>query len=113
MHELSIVMSIVDLAEQTAKKNDANSIERIDLEIGKLAGIQMDALHFAWDSGVRESVLENAERVIHTIPGKGICEDCGIQFEMENIYDECPKCGSYFNKIISGKELRVKSLIIN
>jgi len=113
MHELSVVMSIVELAEKAAEENKANSIERIDLEIGDLAGIEMKALQFAWNSGVKNSILENSERVIHTVRGEGICKDCNTTFQMENIYDVCPSCGSYFNKIVSGKELRVKSLIIN
>ena len=38
MHELSIVLSIVDIAEQQVALNDAQSVEEIELEIGQLAG---------------------------------------------------------------------------
>lgn len=113
MHELSVVMGIVDLAEKKAREHHAEKISRIDLEIGVLAGIEYDALEFVWDAGVKSSLLEGANKVIHKIPGKGKCLECDTEFEMNHLFDECPSCKGYFNEIISGKELRVKSLIIN
>ena len=113
MHELSIVMNIVDLAEQTVRAHQARKIDSIVLHIGKLAGIEMDALEFVWESGVRGTVLEGAERKIEICPAIGHCLECGLKFEMEFIYDICPECNGYSKEIIAGKELRVKSLIIN
>lgn len=113
MHELSIVMGIVELAESKAKERQATTISRIDLEIGSIAGIEFDALDFAWEVGVRSTLLENAQRVINKIQARAECLECGDQFEMAQLYDTCPKCNSYFNKILCGKELRVKSIMIN
>ena len=50
MHELSIVMSIVDLANKEATKHQASAIEEIELDIGCLSGIDMDSFDFAWQS---------------------------------------------------------------
>ena len=47
MHELSIVMGIVDLATKQALANGAILIEEIELEIGCLSGIEMDSFEFA------------------------------------------------------------------
>ena len=108
MHELSIVLGIVDVA-----KANANRIERIELEIGKLAGVEPMALDFAWPEATKNTVLEHTERKIDYIPGKAECLECHTKFDMENIYDECPNCKSYFKDIIHGKELRVKALIVS
>lgn len=113
MHELSIALGIVKLAEKTAGEHNTNIVKRIDLDIGKLAGVEYDALEFVWNTAVKESVLEGAQKVINKIEGKAQCSECGTQFIMEKLYDNCPRCKSYFNEIISGKELRVRSLIIN
>ena len=40
MHELSIVMSIIDIAEQQAKKANAVWVDEIELDIGELSGMQ-------------------------------------------------------------------------
>jgi len=59
---------------------------------------------------VQNTVLENAEKEILIIQGKGKCIDCDTKFSMENIYDCCPNCGSNFKGILQGKELKVKTL---
>ena len=110
MHELSIAMGIVKIAEDETAKVNAEKVTKIQLEIGVLAGVEIDSLNFVWDSAVQNSVLENAEKEIIVINGIGKCVDCDAVFDMENIYDCCPKCGSNFKGILKGKELKVKSL---
>jgi Zn finger protein HypA/HybF involved in hydrogenase expression len=51
MHELSIVMSIVETAEEKVKEHHAQTVESIDLIIGDLAGVDSHALDFAWEGG--------------------------------------------------------------
>lgn len=113
MHELSIIMSIVDIAEKQMQCAEANTIEQIELEIGALSGVEMSSFDFAWPVAVRETVLESAERVINHIEGRGRCNDCKIEFTMTQVYDGCPNCNNHLIEIISGKQLRVKSLIVN
>lgn len=112
MHELSIVMSIVDLAQQEVQKAKANSVETIELEIGTLSGVEMEALNFAWQSSVSGTVLENAERIVHRPEGRAKCSGCDHLFNTNNYFDPCPKCGEFYTEIIKGKELRVKTLTL-
>jgi hydrogenase nickel incorporation protein HypA/HybF len=113
MHELSIAMSIVDIAEEEAQKANIKKFSAIELEIGTLSGIVMEALDFAWPEAVKNSVLENAERSISEIKAVAQCNDCGHKFEAQTLYDACPECGSYFTRLIQGKELRIKSLTVD
>ena len=110
MHELSIALGIVRIAENEAAKAAAEKVTKIELEIGVLSGIEIDSLNFIWDSAVKDSVLEDAEKAITIIEGIGKCVDCDTEFEMENIYDCCPNCNSNFKGILKGKELKVKAL---
>ena len=112
MHELSIAQSIVDIADEEARKAGAVAISKIELDIGLLAGIEFDAFDFAWPEAVRNTFLENAERVINKIPGKAQCVSCGHIFEMKDYFELCPECGAYNHEIISGKELKIKSIEI-
>lgn len=112
MHELSIVMSIVEIAREQAIKANAKNIEEIELDIGTLAGVELDALEFAWPEGVRSSMLENAKRKINRIEGRACCSDCNNMFTIENYYDACPECGSHLISITQGRELRVRSLVV-
>jgi hydrogenase nickel incorporation protein HypA/HybF len=113
MHELSIVMGIVDIAASAVQKAGARTVDSIELEIGELAGIEMDALYFAWDAAIKNTVLSGAKRDIHFLPGKANCLDCGEVFDMHQLYDPCPKCNNYLNEIIQGRELKVKALTVS
>ncbi|MCU0445607.1 MAG: hydrogenase maturation nickel metallochaperone HypA [Microscillaceae bacterium] len=113
MHELSIVLSIVEIAENELQKAQAHQIDKIELEIGTLAGVEMDALDFAWEAAVKNTVLAHAERKIQRIEAQARCLDCGLVYPIQQAWAECPACGEFFNEILQGKELRVKSLIVS
>lgn len=113
MHELSLVMSILDIASEQMRKHQANRLERIDLEIGNLAGVEMDAFEFAWEAAVANTDWEHAEKVIHRIPGRALCLECQSEYTMEQLFSPCPDCGEYLSELISGNELRIKSLVVD
>lgn len=112
MHELSIAQSIVQLAEQQAKSHNAQEIEELELEIGVLAGVELQSLEFALKSSVKGTMLEHAHIVRRDIAGEGICGDCEFIFPVKTLFTTCPQCGSFCVKIIKGKELRIKSLVV-
>jgi hydrogenase nickel incorporation protein HypA/HybF len=113
MHELSIVMSIIDIAQQQAMEAAAVTIDEIELDIGTMSGIEMDSFDFAWNQAIKSSVLEHALRKINRIEARALCLDCNAEFAIQNYYDACPVCGEHLLDILSGKELRVKSLVVS
>ncbi len=110
MHELSVALGIVRIAENEMAKVNAKEVELIELEIGTLAGIEFESLDFVWPSAVKGTVLEKAEKRIKKIPAKARCGDCERIYPIQFIYDNCPDCGSFLKSIVQGKELRVISL---
>lgn len=113
MHELSIAMGIIKIAEKETQKANKTKVLSIDLEIGALAGVELESLHYVWETAVKNTVLENAELNIDYKQAKAKCLECLKEFEMEKTYDSCPNCNSFFKEIIQGKELRIKSLEVN
>jgi hydrogenase nickel incorporation protein HypA/HybF len=113
MHELSIVLQVIDMAEKEATKYNAASIAAIELEIGELSGIEMSAFDFAWQQAVRSTMLQHAVKKVHRITGQGWCVECKALFPLHQLYECCPTCGAYSMDIRQGKELRVKCLEIN
>jgi hydrogenase nickel incorporation protein HypA/HybF len=112
MHELSIAVNIVEIAEESTVKEGATIVNEIELEIGSMSGVVLEAMELALKSAVKGTMLEKAKVKITTIPGKAKCADCGTEFEIEELYAPCPKCSNPFADIIQGKELKVKSLKI-
>ena len=113
MHELSLVMNIIEIAHEQMQLHHAHKLERIELEIGALAGVEMDAFLFAWEAAVADTDMDKTERIIHNIPGKAKCLQCDIEYQMDQLFSPCPTCGEYLNQLIQGKELRIKSLVVN
>lgn len=70
MHELSIVMSIIQIAEKESAKNNAAGVDEIELEIGDLSGIEMTAFDFAWAQAIRSTLLEKAKERSIILRGK-------------------------------------------
>lgn len=113
MHELSIALSIVELAEEEARKANAASISQVEVEIGTMAGIETDALLFAWDSVVLDTMAQQAKLVIHTVEAEAHCLECGKDFPAGHFFVQCPHCSSFRYQITKGKELRICSLMVD
>jgi hydrogenase nickel incorporation protein HypA/HybF len=113
MHELSIVASILDIAEKTSAENHQSDVLEIELEIGELAGVDMHAFDFAWNTSITNTILAKAKKTIHQPKGKARCLECERDFFIKAVYDACPYCHQYFNKVLGGQELKVVSLTLN
>ncbi len=113
MHELSIVQNILEIANHEVKKAGAEHVDQIDLDIGVLSGIEMDALIFAWNACVQNTILAKAKRNIQRIPAKAKCTVCNSLFETEDYFTPCPDCAEYLTDIVQGNELKIKQLIIS
>ncbi len=112
MHEMSIALSIIDIATKEAQKAGSDKITEIELEIGTLSGVEIEAMKFAMEFAVKNTLLENATVKIHEIPARFRCKTCMREFESDDQFSVCPDCNSYDQDIITGKELRVKSLVV-
>lgn len=112
MHELSIAMNIIEIAEDQAKRAGAVSVNEVELEIGTLSGVVIEALEFALESAAKGTILEDAKVNIHQIAGMAKCNQCGNEFGAGDYLTVCPACGNMHVEIIRGKELTVKTMKI-
>jgi hydrogenase nickel incorporation protein HypA/HybF len=112
VHEFSIAISIIEIAEKEAKAANANSITELVLDIGTQSGIEIYALETALEMAVINTSLEKAKIQINQIQAEAKCKDCSEVFIIENIFGPCPKCGGFYHEIISGKEMKIKSLLV-
>lgn len=113
MHEMSIAMNIIDIATEYAEKEKVLKVHEIEIEVGKLSGVEIDALTFALKTATLGTILENSKTQIVLLDGLANCLDCGQDIKIENLYTSCPNCGGYKLNIIAGKNLRIKSLSVD
>lgn len=110
MHEFSLAQNIVEIVTETANNAGKNTVSKIVLEIGEIAGVEVNALITALESLRPETVLSAAEIVIQNTKGVALCQKCNTKFQIHDLYSLCPNCNSFEKKIISGKEFTVKAI---
>jgi len=113
MHEMTIVHSIIEMAEKVMKEHDGRSIEAINIDIGKLVAVEPVALDLAWDYAIPNTVLDKAERRIAEIPGEAKCSHCDTVFALDTYYAPCPACGEFDYHIMNGEQLLIRSLVLH
>ena len=113
MHEMSIAMSIVDIACKEAQNDGASSISMIELDVGRLAGVMVDSLKFCFESVCKGTSAENSKLVVNEVLGIGQCKRCNIEFEIDSFMALCPQCESYEVEIKQGRELKLRAVTVN
>ena len=108
MHELSIALSIINLAIKEAEKSNATRVSELELEIGEMA----EALEFSMSIAMQNTILEGAKVRIVEIRSLAVCRDCKTRFSPVSMFDPCPRCYSHEIEFLRGRELRLKSLLI-
>jgi len=112
MHELSIAINIVDIVTEEAIKANFSSISEIEIEIGSMSGVVIEALDFALEEAIKETSWKNAKLKFTEIKAEANCSKCNNHFDVDDFFAVCPKCGSFETDIIKGKELKIKKIIL-
>lgn len=114
MHEMSIAMSLLELAEAEARKNGCNRILRIKVECGELSGIMSASLLFCFDTLVENTPHKGAVLELVTVPLQLRCPSCGSLFNGASpgiTLQCCPVCGEITGlDIEKGRELLLLQL---
>ena len=112
MHELGIMERTLKIAIDNAQQENAHKINKIVMNIGKLSGVVPEALEFAFDVVIKNTIAENATLKINTIPVVCYCTCCQENFSPSEWFFECPNCHQFSNNILQGKEIELISVEI-
>jgi hydrogenase nickel incorporation protein HypA/HybF len=110
MHELSLAESVIRIIESAALTQQFSSVRTIFLEVGRLAGVEPEALQFCFGAAARDTVAQDARLEIIEVPGEGTCADCGSVHPVHSLLDACPACGAYAVQVSGGNGMRVREL---
>jgi hydrogenase nickel incorporation protein HypA/HybF len=114
VHELSVALSLIELAAEKAGEVGGGRIEAVHLRLGRLAGVAKDALAFSFDLASRGTPLEGARLVIEEVPVVVFCSECGAERELNEVWlFRCPACGVLTPDVRHGRELELTALEVN
>ena len=112
MHEMSLAEGVLQLVEDTAKRENARRVKLVVLEIGRMSSVEPEALKVCFEAVTNGRIAQGAALEIIDVPGAGGCMLCSETVPMEALYGACPTCGSYQVQATSGTEMRVKEIEI-
>ncbi|HEX4412052.1 MAG TPA: hydrogenase maturation nickel metallochaperone HypA [Lacipirellulaceae bacterium] len=113
MHELSIAMSVLDIAADEAERRNGANITAIHIKLGPLSGVIPQALVSAFDLARETTPQAGCILVIEEVPIIAYCEHCQASRSIESPqWLCCPECGAPTAKIEQGRELEVTALEI-
>jgi hydrogenase nickel incorporation protein HypA/HybF len=110
MHELSLMEALRDQALAAARAEGAVRIAAIRLRVGELAGVEMDALRFAFPLVMEGTLAAGAELRIEIEPAECHCTVCAAPFPAPHGCCDCPRCGTISRRLLRGRDLRLLSL---
>ena len=113
MHEMSLCENILQVLEEEADKQGFERVRQVWLEIGRLAGVEAEALRFSFDIVIRGTLADGAKLSIIEVPGAAWCTPCAESVPVEQRFDACPKCGGFQLQLTAGDEMRIKELEVN
>jgi hydrogenase nickel incorporation protein HypA/HybF len=113
MHEVGLIESALELAEEQALLRGARRIHRITLRLGKLAGVEPEALAFAFDVVTAGTMADGATLGIESVPIVCFCAACRAEFAPADFVFACPRCGAPSGDVRAGRELELVSLEVS
>lgn len=113
MHEVGITQSLIEIAERHARQEKAESIASITVEIGSLSGVIPESVEFCFEVCTGGTMAEGARLIVKRIQGRGRCQDCRSEFDLDTYTFACPECDGFAVERLCGEELRISEMEID
>jgi hydrogenase nickel incorporation protein HypA/HybF len=110
MHELSIALSLVDLAQEEGERHGGR-VSAVHLRLGALSGVVKEALLSSYEMACAETPLEGSTLLIEEVPVVVFCPECRALRTLSGLQAfACAECGTPTPDIRQGKELELVAL---
>ncbi len=111
MHELGIVVHVIEQVEKVADENNVDKVTKLTLEVGEVSSVVPELFKdcFEW-SKKKSEYLKDAELELVVLEGISYCEDCGQTYKTTSYAKQCPHCGSNKTYLVTGNEVRIKDI---
>ncbi len=96
MHELGIMMKVLDVALRVAEENGAKEVTEINIDLGIMSGIVPKHAQKFFELIAKDTVAANAVLNFYDVPARFVCRDCGFRMAVNkpDVEFHCKRCGS-------------------
>jgi hydrogenase nickel incorporation protein HypA/HybF len=110
MHELSLMEEVRRLTLEELERQGGGRLRALTLRVGSLAGVEPEALRFAWEVVGDEAPTTGASLAMEMVAATAFCQACERVFPCPDGLGNCPDCGAISRELRSGRELELVSL---
>lgn len=112
MHELAVAAALVRSLSDYRAAHKVR-ITAAQVRIGRLSGIDPEALRFAWEpavAGAPEAGLADCRLELVLADLHHRCGDCGFEADLPEWTNVCPQCGRETFRRVGGAEFLLESI---
>lgn len=106
MHELAYVETLLSAVAESARERGVRRVTRVQVAVGELAGLNPEALAFAFAvlAPAGGPLLADAVLAVERRPARARCPACGDDFAVPEHGLRCPSCGDGRGHMYQGGE---------
>ena len=110
MHELSVTTHILEIVLNEMKTGDYKKVNRIDMVIGDLSGIERENVRYYFKLLSENTPASKAFLTFKSKKSKFRCNSCGNVYERCNFSILCPRCNGRGTMVESSISLYIDSI---
>ena len=111
MHELGLVVRIMETVESIAQERKLTQIDAVTLEIGEVSSVLPDYIADCWNwARGKSELLKTTALKIERLPAVTRCLGCGRTYATVEYGRTCPYCRSEKTVLVCGNEFSIKEI---
>lgn len=111
MHELSIALSLVEIAGDAAARAGVERVTVVHVRVGALAGVVRESLEFSFEIAAADTPLAGARLEVEPVPVLLHCAVCDADVAPPSLQQfRCPRCGTPSADVVQGRELNLVAI---
>lgn len=111
MHELGIMLKVIQQVEAISKQQHFHHVSGIVLDIGEISSVLPMFIEEYFPLMIENKPLfDGCELTIEQTEGIAECKECGQMYRVIETDGHCPCCNSFRKTILSGKDFIIKEI---
>ena len=113
MHEVGLMQEALRIALTHAQRSGGARVHALTMRIGPLAGVEIEALHLAFEVVTPGTAAEGAALHLEEVPVACWCSECERAFQPADCVFRCPLCEQLSDDIRQGREFDLVAVEIS
>lgn len=113
MHEVGLLSEALDIALEQLRADGGARIHALTFRLGPLAGVDEEALLFAFDVVTAGTCAAGARLNLNRTVARCWCRACNAPFDPPNLQCVCPTCGKSSHEVRAGREFELQSIEVS